>query len=62
MALWLAVAAVLARGASGLLAGERSRATGPLHSVATAKREIALFFAPGELLEYARVDEAWTYE
>ena len=31
-------------------------------SVATAKREIGLFFTPAELLEYARVDEAWLYE
>jgi nucleoside-diphosphate kinase len=31
-------------------------------SVATAKREIGLFFTPEELLEYARVDETWLYE
>jgi nucleoside-diphosphate kinase len=31
-------------------------------SVATAKREIGLFFKPEELLEYARVDETWLYE
>ncbi len=31
-------------------------------SVPTAKREIGLFFAPAELLDYARVDEAWVYE
>ena len=31
-------------------------------SVATAKREIGLFFKPEELIEYARVDEAWLYE
>jgi len=31
-------------------------------SAATAKREIGLFFAPGELLDYDRIDEAWLYE
>jgi nucleoside-diphosphate kinase len=31
-------------------------------SVATAKREIGLFFKPEELLDYARVDETWLYE
>ena len=31
-------------------------------SVASAKREIGLFFKPEELLEYPRVDEAWLYE
>jgi nucleoside-diphosphate kinase len=31
-------------------------------SVATAKREIGLFFTPEELLEYARVDETWLFE
>ena len=28
----------------------------------SAKREIALFFAPGELLDYTRIDESWLYE
>jgi len=31
-------------------------------SVATAKREIGLFFTREELLVYARVDETWLYE
>jgi nucleoside-diphosphate kinase len=31
-------------------------------SVPTAKREIRLFFTPGELLEYGRLDETWLYE
>jgi len=31
-------------------------------SVATAKREIGLFFKPEELLDYARIDETWLYE
>jgi len=31
-------------------------------SVATAKREIGLFFTPEELLDYNRIDEAWLYE
>ena len=31
-------------------------------SLASAKREIALFFTPQELLEYTRIDEAWLYE
>ncbi len=31
-------------------------------SVPTAKREIGLFFTPGELLEYGRLDETWLYE
>jgi len=31
-------------------------------SLASAKREIGLFFKPEELLEYTRIDEAWLYE
>ena len=31
-------------------------------SLASAKREIGLFFRPEELLEYTRTDEAWLYE
>jgi len=31
-------------------------------SVATAKREIGLFFKAEELLDYARIDETWLYE
>jgi nucleoside-diphosphate kinase len=31
-------------------------------SLASAKREIELFFTPAELHEYARIDEAWLYE
>jgi nucleoside-diphosphate kinase len=31
-------------------------------SAASAGREIALFFRPEELQEYARIDEAWLYE
>ena len=30
--------------------------------LASAKREIELFFKPAELHEYARIDEAWLYE
>jgi len=31
-------------------------------SLASAAREIGLFFRPEELLEYTRTDEAWLYE
>ena len=31
-------------------------------SAASAGREIALFFGPEELQDYARIDEAWLYE
>lgn len=31
-------------------------------SLASATREIGLFFRPEELLEYTRTDEAWLYE
>ena len=31
-------------------------------STASAAREIALFFPPAELQDYARIDEAWLYE
>ena len=31
-------------------------------SAASAAREIALFFEPEELQDYARIDEAWLYE
>ncbi|MEK6851484.1 MAG: nucleoside-diphosphate kinase, partial [Candidatus Thermoplasmatota archaeon] len=31
-------------------------------SAASAGREIALFFKPEELQDYARIDEAWLYE
>ncbi len=31
-------------------------------SLASATREIGLFFKPAELLEYTRIDEAWLYE
>ena len=31
-------------------------------SVATAKREIGLFFTQKELLDYDRIDETWLYE
>jgi nucleoside-diphosphate kinase len=30
-------------------------------SAASAQQEIALFFAPGEILEYQRAGDAWTY-
>lgn len=28
----------------------------------TAKRETAIFFKPGEILDYKKADEAWVYE
>ncbi|OPY52513.1 MAG: Nucleoside diphosphate kinase [Methanosaeta sp. PtaU1.Bin112] len=31
-------------------------------SAASAAREIALHFSPGELVDYRRIDEAWLYE
>jgi nucleoside-diphosphate kinase len=31
-------------------------------SVASAEREIGLFFKPGDLSEYPRIDDAWLYE
>jgi nucleoside-diphosphate kinase len=31
-------------------------------SLASAKREISLFFAPEEIIEYKRTDEDWLYE